>query len=335
MTFLAYIFTVLKNMVYGCSVFFTSNLSENVDVLDILALRFLISFVVMWLLKVAKIVKIDVGVKDLFKKSERTPHLSSLVLAAVFEPVLYMFFETTGITMCTGITTAVILSLGPISSCLCEIFILKERATPAQMILLAVGTVGVMYIAFNTNAADGKDTPLGILFIVLAVICSSLFMAFSRKCSKHFNAMERTYTSVVLGAVAFNLVNVVRHIINGSILSYFKPFLSADNMVGFAFLAILSTVVATGMNNFAVSKLQLSTMAAFGGVSTLTTIFVGAVFEGEQIMTFHVIGFTLIFIRMFGVSAINIIKSNSKNVQAIEIKPKKQRVLLGALTRII
>lgn len=324
MTFLAYLFTVLKNMVYGCSVFFTSHLSANVDVLDILALRFLMSFVVMWLLKVTKAVKIEVGIKDLFKKNERSPYLSSLILAGLFEPVLYMFFETMGISMCTGITTAVILALGPISGCLCEILILKERATPAQMALLAVGMVGVIYIAFNTHAADGKDTPLGILFIVLAVLCGSLFIAFSRKSSKHFNAMEITYTSVVLGTVAFNLVNVIRHIINGDILNYFEPFFSAQNMIGFVFLAVLSTIVATGMNNFAASKLQISTMAAFGGVSTLTTIFVGAVFEGEKIMPFHIIGFTLIFIRMFGVSAINII-NDKKKAKAAEIKTEEER----------
>ncbi|MBQ5815929.1 MAG: DMT family transporter [Oscillospiraceae bacterium] len=313
MTFLAYLFTFLKNMVYGSSVFFTSHLSQNVDVLDILALRFLMSFVVMWLLKVTKVLKIKVGVKDLFKKNERSPYLSSLILAGLFEPVLYMFFETTGISMCTGITTAVILSLSPISGCLCEVLILKERATPVQMILLGVGIVGVMYIAFNTQAADGKDTPLGILFIVLAVLCGSLFIAFSRKSSKHFNAMEITYTSVVLGTIAFNTVNVVRHLINGNILNYFEPFFSAQNMIGFAFLAVLSTIVATGMNNFAASKLQISTMAAFGGVSTFTTIFIGAVFENEKIMTFHIIGFSLIFIRMFGVSAINIMRDRKKN----------------------
>ena len=135
--------------------------------------------------------------------------------------------------------------------------------------------------------------------------------------------MEITYTSVVLGTLAFNLVNVIRHIINGNILNYFEPFFSAENMVGFVFLAVLSTIVATAMNNFAVSKLQLSTMAAFGGVSTLTTIFIGAVFEGEKIMTFHIIGFTLIFIRMFGVSAINIVRDKKKAKAAVCAEEQK------------
>ena len=46
MLFLAYLFAVLKSTIYGLSIFFTKSLTENVDVIDILALRFLLSFVV-------------------------------------------------------------------------------------------------------------------------------------------------------------------------------------------------------------------------------------------------------------------------------------------------
>ena len=41
---LAYLFTILKNDIYGASVFFTSSLSNSTDVLDLLSLRFLMSF---------------------------------------------------------------------------------------------------------------------------------------------------------------------------------------------------------------------------------------------------------------------------------------------------
>ena len=170
MVFLAYLFTILKYVIYGTSVFFTGSLSENVDVLDILALRFLISFIVLYFLKIFKIIKINVGIKDIFKKTERSKYIKSLLLAAIFEPVLYMLFETLGISMTTGITTAIILSLTPISSCICESIILKEKTTLMQKILLGLGIIGVIYIAVNTNTSDGKDTIAGIIFIVLAVV---------------------------------------------------------------------------------------------------------------------------------------------------------------------
>lgn len=52
---LALIFSFLKNVVYGASVFFTSELTASVDVLDILALRFLMSFVTLFILKQLKL----------------------------------------------------------------------------------------------------------------------------------------------------------------------------------------------------------------------------------------------------------------------------------------
>lgn len=71
MTLLAYIFAVLKYIIYGASVLFTGALTESTDVLDILAIRFLISFVVLFILKITRVLKIEVGVKDLFRKNER------------------------------------------------------------------------------------------------------------------------------------------------------------------------------------------------------------------------------------------------------------------------
>ena len=311
MVFLAYLFTILKNVIYGTSVFFTGALSENVDILDILALRFLISFIVLYFLKIFKIIKINVDIKDVFKKTERSNHIKSLLLAAIFEPILYMLFETLGISMTTGITAGVILSLSPISSCICESIILKEKTTLMQKILLGLGIIGVIYISVNTSTTDGKDSIAGILFIVLAVVSGSLFMVFSRKSSSHFNSMEVTYFSALLGMIAFNSVNVVRHILSGNILEYFSPLFNVQNLTGFIFLAIVSTIVATGMNNFALSKIQTSTASAFSGLSTVVTITVGVIFGGEHLYYFHYIGITLILIRMIGVSYISIKKSRA------------------------
>ena len=71
----------------------------------------------------------------------------------------------------------------------------------------------------------------------------------------------------------------------------------------------MSTIVATMMNNFALSKLQISVMTAFGGVSTLVTIIVGIVFGGESLEFYHYIGLPFIIVRMIGVSAISIIRN--------------------------
>ncbi|MBE6596962.1 MAG: DMT family transporter [Ruminococcaceae bacterium] len=309
----AYFCVIFKGVIYGLTVFFTSRLTETTDVLDILALRFLLSFAVMWVLKQIKVIKVDIGAKDFIKKNPRTPFIKSIILAGLFEPVLYMLFETLGISMTTGITAAVILSLSPIFSLIVERFLLREKATLLQIFFLGCGIFGAIYISLNTVSDGGNDSFLGILFVLLAVISGALFCGFSRKAAPHFSAMEITYVSCALGAIIFNLVNVVRHIAKGDILSYFNPYFSLENMIGFLFLGVLSTIVATGMNNHALSKLQVSTTAAFGGVSTIVTIAVGIIFNNESLAYYHYIGLPFIFARMIGVSAISIINEKRKN----------------------
>ncbi len=303
---MVYLCSFLKNTIYGLSVFFTQALTQNVDVLDILSLRFIMSTVVMWLLKLTGVLNIKIGINDFFRKNDRTSYLKGVLAAALFEPVLYMFFETVGISMTTGVTAGVILSLSPVFSCIAEMLILKEKNTLMQKVFLGMGIAGVLYIAVNTSSAEGRDTLLGMAFIVLAVITGSLFLTYSRKSSKAFSAMEITYISSCVGMIVFNAVNVVRHFIMGDISEYFVPFLSVENMIGFVFLSVASTVIATGMNNYALSKMQVSTMSAFGGVSTLVTIFAGVVFQNEKLYSFHIIGMMLIIIRMVGVSWIQI-----------------------------
>lgn len=316
MNFLAYLCAVLKCVIYGSTIFFTTRLTESVDVMDILALRFLLSFAVMWILKTTRALKIDIGVKDFFKRNERTPFLKNLLLTALFEPVLYMLLETFGVSMTTNITAAVIVSLAPISSCIIEELFLKEHSTVLQKVFLACGIFGVIYIAVNTNTSDGKNSVAGILFLVGSVLAGSLFAAFSRKSSKCFAPWEITYISCMLGAVIFNVINVIRHLVAGDILHYFDPYFSVENMVGFLFLGVLSTIVAACMNNFALSRIQMSTMAAFGGVSTIVTIVIGMVFGNESLEVYHFIGLPFIILRMVGVSTISIMKSRREARQS-------------------
>ena len=70
MNILAVLCIIIKNSIYGLSVFFTGALTDSVAVFDILALRFLISFAVFYILKVTGILKIKAGIKDLIIKDK-------------------------------------------------------------------------------------------------------------------------------------------------------------------------------------------------------------------------------------------------------------------------
>lgn len=302
---------LLKNIIYGLSVLFVGDLTERLDVLDVLALRFLISFTVLFLLKALKVLKINVGIRDIFCKTERSAFIKPLLLAGLFEPVLYMFFETLGISQTTAVTAGVLLALAPVAACISEMIILKENNSLLQKIFLLAGIIGVAYIAVNTDTSSGSNTIPGILFIILAMVFGQLYCVFSRKSSAHFAAFDVSYIACMLGTVVFNSVNILRHLINGSLLHYFDPLFNPENLIAFAYLSILSTIIATAMQNYSLSKAHVSSLCAFGGVSTIVTVTAGVIFNSERIFPFHIVGFILIAIRMIGVSYIDIKKERT------------------------
>ena len=313
---LAYVFTFLKNAIYGTTNFFTKGLNENnLDAIDILALRFLFSFAVLWLLKIVKLIKINVCIKDIFKKTEKHKYIKPLFLAALFSPVIEMLFETMGFTMTTAVTAGVITSLMPVASCIFESIILKESTTLSQKIFLALGIIGVIYIAINTNTSSGNDTVIGILCLIIAVIAGPAYLVFSRKSSGQFTALEITYFSCLLGTVVFNVLSIIKHLWQNDIIHYFDPYFDPKNILGFVTLSIVSTIFCTLMNNYSMSRLQASTVAAFGGVSTVVTILIGVLFLEEKLYYFHYIGFTLILIRMIGVSWVAIKKDKKSSAK--------------------
>ena len=315
MTAIAYFFAFLKNAIYGTTNYFTKDLNGSLDAIEILALRFLLSFIVLWILKTTKILNITVGVKDIFKKTKKHAFIKPLLLTALFSPVIEMLFETIGFTMTTAVTAGVILSLMPIFACVCESIILKESTTLMQKVFLVLGIVGVIYIGLNTDTTEGNDSVLGIICLLVATIAGPLHLVFSRQSLKVFKPFEVSYFACLFGAVVFNAINIIKHIINDDILHYFDPYFEPQNILSFVMLSIISTVIATGMNNFSMRKLQASTVSAFSGISTIVTILIGVILLDEKLYMFHYIGFALILIRMIGVSYIAIKKDKKSSAK--------------------
>ena len=90
MNIIVYLAVILKNSIYGASVFFTGSLSNSMDEFDILSLRFLMSFVVLWVLKSLHVIKISVKLKELVGFSERKSHIKNLMLTALFELIHFI-----------------------------------------------------------------------------------------------------------------------------------------------------------------------------------------------------------------------------------------------------
>lgn len=292
---LAYTCCIIRSIIYGSSILFTSNLLDTLPVMHMLALRFLISAVAFILLQLIGVIKID------FKNKP----IKLLFMTALFEPVAYFIFESIGIAGTTTSVAGILAAATSIMVLIFESIFLKEKTTIVQKLLLMLSVCGVITVTVFSSGGGGENSILGIVFLLLANMSGALFIICSRKSSTtKFSAIEVTYFSAVVGAVVFNAINLVIMTKNGTVSTFFTPLFDIKNIIAFVFLSILSTILATLMNNFAISKIQASSVSALGALSTVVTIVVGVIFKGDKIGWYHIVGTALILCGSIGINYI-------------------------------
>lgn len=293
---LAYFMIVCRSVIYGSSILFTGTLLKSTSVMDVLALRFLISAVAFLLLAAFRIIRVDFRGKT----------LKIIAAAAIFEPICYFLFETLGLDQTTTSLAGILSAMAPVMVVLFETIFLRERTTWLQRFLLLVSIAGVSLVTVFTGNNDGSQTNTlwGIAFLILAYTSGALFLICSRKSSQQFSSVEITFFTTMVGAVVFNGINVARHLHAGTITAYFEPLFSWENLVGFLFLSILSSIVATVMNNYAVSRIQASSVSALSGIGTITSIILGVLVNHEVLHWYHYVGTVMILVGGIGVNYI-------------------------------
>ena len=285
----AYLAIIFKAIIYGMSFYFTSGLLSSTDPIEVLALRFLMCAVVFTLLILFKVIKVNYKNKN----------IKILLCTMLFEPVGYFLFETFGLK---GITTSTAGLLNCTMSAFVIVFemlILHETTTITEKIMIFLRMLGAVLIALNTSSV-GENTLWGVLFILGSVISGALFLVLCRKSSSDFTSMEITYAMSIVGAVVFNSINIIKHLSQNTITSYFAPLMEMDNLIGFIFLGIISSIIATALSNYALGKIQVSHTSAFGGLTTVVTLFAGVILLGEKLYWYHYASIVLIFIATAG-----------------------------------
>lgn len=295
----AYFAHIIRSVIYGSTFLFTGNLVQTVSVSDVLALRFLISAAVFLLLTAFGFVHI----------SYKGKNLRLLAVTALLEPILYFIFETKGLEGINTSLAGVLCAMTPIVTVILETVILKERTTVLQKLFLIIGISGVTAATVGSVDGSGRNTVWGIFCIAEAYISGSFFTICSRKVSEQFSAIDITFFTTMIGAVVFGSFSFIRHLGNGTLSDYFQPLASPENLTGFLFLGIVSSIIATVLNNYALARVQASNLSALGGISSIVSIILGLTVNHEQWRVNQLFGAAMIIIGAVGVNYITVKKS--------------------------
>ncbi|MFO7611291.1 MAG: DMT family transporter [Clostridia bacterium] len=275
--------------IFGFSFTVTKSALGSLGPFHMLGLRFMFAALLLWLLRILGLIKIRYSGKS----------LRTLFFLALFQPVLYFIFETTGIGLTTASESGMMIALIPVVAAILGAVFLKERPGLAQWIFIIISVGGVFFIALMRKT-ETQGSIAGVAMLLIAVIASGGYNILSRKLSVRFSPMEITFMMMNTGFVVFNGIAVTEHIARGGLSEYFLPLKNPGTFFSMAYLGILSSVAAFFMVNYMLSRLEATKVAVFGNLITVVSIAAGILVLGETLHWFHAIGAVLILIGVWG-----------------------------------
>ncbi len=278
---------LFAQIIFGFSFMFTKIAIGYKDPMIVIADRYLVAFVGLSIAMIFTKTKIKLN-KGIWK----------LLLMSIFQPLLYFIFETFGIKMTTSTFSSIMISMIPVVSMVCGIFVLKEIPSLMQYIFTAISVIGVVIMTLVGNR-EGTVTPLGVILLIGAVLSSVFYNAMSRKISGEFSALERTYAMTLIGMVSFVAISLAQNI--ESPISIVNGFLEREYTVAILYLAIFSSVIAFLLLNYANTHLPITKTTVFSNITTVVSVFAGVVFLEEKLTIATFISVIMIIAGVFGV----------------------------------
>lgn len=273
--------------IFGFSFLFSKKALGYAAPLLMVAIRFLVAFAALNLMLLTKRVSISLKGKPVGK----------LLLLGLIQPVLYFVCESYGIEQTSASFAGVMLGLLPVMGLICGRIFLKEKITLLQGICVVLSVAGV---ALTSLGGPIRASVSGTLFLFGAVVSAAMFAVISRDISDIFSPFERTYVMFFLGSVIFSLSAVI---MQGAELGNALANLGHPEFwIGILYLAVISSVVAFMMLNYALNYIEASVQTIFSNFCTVVSVPAGILIMKDQFSLWQLAGVVIIIISVFGVS---------------------------------
>lgn len=280
--------TVICHIIWGFSFMFSRMALESASVFQLLSHRFVLAFLGMNLLLLTGKIRMDLRKKG----------IGPLLLLGLMQPVLYFIGEQYGILHSSTIFSGVMIANIPIVATLASWPILKEKTTGRQLLFSLISVGGVIGIGLLSGSGGALDL-IGLAALLLAVASAAAYLMLSRGISDRYSPFERTYVMMALSSLVFTAFSFLE---SGFDLSaYIKPFSGTTYLISILYLSLLSSVIAFFLSGYALTHLTVARESVFSNLTTVVSVFAGAVFLHEPFTWLSLIFCLLILLGIWGV----------------------------------
>lgn len=286
----AYIAITLQSLIIGFSFLIVKIALKNATTIDLLAHRFTAAAISVWIFNFFRTNKVHI---------EKSDWLKIIPYSAAY-PICFFLFQTIGLAKISSSQAGIVNAIAPILTLIAAKIILGEKINNSQKLLMILSVFGVIFINIMNGFSIGNYSYIGFIFILLSTISFSTYNVLVKKLTATYSSFTIAYVMSTTGFIIFNLISITDHIIKGNLNNYFEPFSHMSFVLAVIYLGALSSLITTLLLTYALSGLEASKVGLFNNVSTIVSIFAGAIFLHEPLYYYHYIGIAAVLVGTIG-----------------------------------
>lgn len=203
----------------------------------------------------------------------------------------YTVFNLYGLKYCDPVIASVIASLSPAVVMISAFLFLHEKITIKKIIgvFLAIVAVLVMTVDF-TNSGVVKFVPLGILFIVLAILCQGLYNVMAKQIS--YDMPPYSMTAALVGTSSIMLLPFALY----DLMHFSLSTLDAKEWAIVLYYGITVGYICYLFTYKAFRYVSATTFGACAAIVPVATAVVSVLFYSATLDIFDIIGIMLVVI---------------------------------------
>lgn len=213
--------------------------------------------------------------------------LLSVLSVASFNTLIYL-----GLTMTTAANAAIMQSIIPVIILLITVLFFKERISLKQTMGVAISLAGVLTII--TQGKFEQLTSLafnyGDLWVLAGVSCWALYSVILRWRPAELDGFTFFGSTVVVGVISLLPFTIWEVYVTDAVIR-----INLSSMGSVLYMAIFPSILAYLFWNRGVAELGPAKAGLFIHLMPFYGVILSAVFLGETIYSFHMIGMILIF----------------------------------------
>lgn len=228
-----------------------------------------------------------------FPKLDISTHFK-LFLTGLFEPGLYFYFETTGLTLTSATKASIILATVPILVMILARIFLGEQIQRKSVYAIFLSITGICILVLGESGVTQLNTSIfGDSLILAAALSAALYMVCARNLGNQLSSLVITSFQMFYGTLMFLPVFIYqlsRHKWNAVTL---------ESFLALIFLALFCTVGGYFLYNYALTQVPASRAAVFlNGIPVVTTI-AAALVLGEHLTLLQITGGVIVLTAVF------------------------------------